>query len=311
LTFRLVTFILFLGTNYIGFAQDSLPHLNRNPVKAMFFQRYLKVNNWMLFLIYGASNKVFHQYKTFISPIQKKGWELTFTDNFDSIDKMKWRLGQPWGYYHDASLHQHHSLKQVWCDSGYLHLGGAFEPQAFIHRDSNIVIPYGIGLINSDISFMQKYGFFEIRCKNPEGPATWPAFWLTGAHRWPPEIDIFEMYGKKTGTRIHKQISSIHYGVSETKSRGTLVRQIRLTKDTDKEFHVYACKWSPYFIKFYTDGILVKKQRINKHLRKFLNDEMVIIINNGFEAKYLKYLPKDFKGNVFMIDWVRAYKKIK
>jgi beta-glucanase (GH16 family) len=307
---RLITCMLLIFTNLNSYAQDTNPNVNKNPVKAMFVQRYLHVNNWVRLLNYGASNKVLRRYKTYVSPRDKKGWQLTFNDDFDSIDINKWRLGQPWGYYHDASLHQHHSVKQVWADSGYLHLGGAYEPKAFVHKDSNIIIPYGIGLINSDISFMQKYGYFEIRCKNPEGPATWPAFWLTGAHRWPPEIDIFEMYGKKNGARIHKQISSIHYGVSETKSRGTLVRQIRLTKDTDKEFHVYGCKWSPYYIRFYTDGVLVKKQRVNKRLRKFMDDEMVIIINNGFEAKYLKYLPKDFKGNVFTVDWVRAYKKI-
>jgi hypothetical protein len=40
-----------------------------------------------------------------------------------------------------------------------------------------------------------------------------------------------------------------------------------------------------------------------------MDDEMVIIINNGFEAKYLKYLPENFKGNAFVVDWVRAYKK--
>jgi hypothetical protein len=40
-----------------------------------------------------------------------------------------------------------------------------------------------------------------------------------------------------------------------------------------------------------------------------MDDEMVIILNNGFEAKYLKYLPNDFKENAFVIDWVRVYKK--
>jgi beta-glucanase (GH16 family) len=118
------------------------------------------------------------------------------------------------------------------------------------------------------------------------------------------------MYGKRTGKGVHRQISSIHYGIRGQRSRGTLVRKIWLPKDTDTSFHVYACLWTPKVIKFYTDGIMVRKQRVNKRLRQWMDDEMVIIINNGFEGEYLKYLPADFKGNAFVVDWVRAYKRM-
>ncbi|NBU03000.1 MAG: glycosyl hydrolase family protein, partial [Bacteroidetes bacterium] len=62
-----------------------------------------------------------------------------------------------------------------------------------------ILIPYSIGLANTFHSKNFTYGFFAIRSKNPSGPATWPAWWLTGRNNWPPEIDIFEMYGGATG----------------------------------------------------------------------------------------------------------------
>ena len=289
-------------------AQDNKSVNTKNPVRSMLIERYFHISSIPLSLNYKLQHNLLKRHLTYVSPKIKKGMVLTFEDDFDSINREKWRLGQPWGYYHDQSLHQYHSEQQIWIKDGNLYLGGAYQPKTFRHKDSDIVIPYAIGLINSDISFMQKYGYFEIRCKNPSGPATWPAFWLTGAHRWPPEIDIFEMYGKSNGKRIHKQISSIHFGVNNTKSRATLVRKIKLTKDTDTAFHVYACNWTENSIKFYTDGVLVRKQRVNKRLRKFMDDEMVIIINNGFEAKYLKYLPKDFTQNRFVIDWVRVYR---
>jgi hypothetical protein len=53
---------------------------------------------------------------------------------------------------------------------------------------------------------------------------------------------------------------------------------------------------------------MVRKHRITKRLRPFMDDEMVIIINNGLEAKYLKYLPQPFTGNVFIVDYVRVYR---
>ncbi len=275
----------------------------------MFIQRYFHLSSAYYSLAYTFRAQWFKRYLHYASPYDKKGWELTFEDNFDSIHKNKWRLGQPWGYFHDGNLNQYHDENNLHIDRGLLYLEGKYAPKTFKHHDTDVVIPYSIGLINSDISFSQKYGYFEIRCKNPKGPATWPAFWLTGAHRWPPEIDIFEMYGKKTGQKVHRQISSIHFGISNTRSRGTLIRKFWLPRDTDSNFHVYACEWSRRKIKFYTDGVLVRTQRLNKKLQKFMDDEMVIIISNGFEAKYLKYLPSDFKGNAFVVDWVRVYKR--
>jgi hypothetical protein len=47
--------------------------------------------------------------------------------------------------------------------------------------------------------------------------------------------------------------------------------------------------------------------RVNAKLRKWLDDEMVVIINNCFEAKYLKYLPEGFQRNEFVVDWVKVY----
>ncbi len=297
--------MIFIFSTLYSVGQDTK---HKNPIRSMLIQRYFHLSSLPLGLNYKLQHSLLKRHLNYVSPKIKPGMVITFEDDFDSINKEKWRLGQPWGYFHDQSLHQYHSEQQVVAKNGFLYLGGAYEPKTFRHKDSDVVIPYAIGLINSDISFMQKYGYFEIRCKNPSGPATWPAFWLTGAHRWPPEIDIFEMYGKTNGKRIHKQISSIHFGVNNTKSRATLVRKIKLTKDTDTAFHVYACKWTSKSIKFYTDGVLVRKQRVNKRLRNYLDDEMVIIINNGFEARYLKYLPKDFRQNRLVVDWVRVYR---
>jgi beta-glucanase (GH16 family) len=69
-----------------------------------------------------------------------------------------------------------------------------------------------------------KYGYFAIRSKNPTGPATWPAFWLTGQKNWPPEIDIFEMYGKSNGEKIHRQTMTVHMGKTETRTKRMVVK---------------------------------------------------------------------------------------
>ncbi|MBC7425611.1 MAG: glycoside hydrolase family 16 protein [Bacteroidia bacterium] len=297
--------ILIISANTVFAQKDSLNE-NKNPVKAVFFYRYLSLRDAAFKFVYNITKS---SKDTFNSSINKKGYTLVFNDDFDSLDHKKWRIGQAWGEYIPGFQHQYFAKNAVQTSNGYLYLNTINESKQFKILDSMVTMPYGVGLINSDMSFMQKYGYFEIRSKNPSGPATWPAFWLTGAHRWPPEIDIFEMYGGKTGKGVHRQTYTVHWGRGGTKSRGYLTKHLNLPHNTDTAFHVYACDWSAKRIKFYTDGKLIRSQRVGKKLRQWLNDEMVVVINNGLEPKYLKNLPADFKSNSFVVDWVRVYKK--
>lgn len=294
-----------MGMNCFAQQQDSLKE-NKRPVKAFFFKDKMSVRNAVLQTGYALNKKTKTAPDT--TPF-RPGWTLTFFDNFDSLDLKKWRRGQAWGEYHPDYLHQYYSSEEIKVKEGYLYLGGSHHPKQFKKGDSLISIPYAVGLINSDISFSQKYGYFEIRSKNPSGPATWPAFWLTGAHRWPPEIDIFEMYGRKGKGSIHNQYATIHWGKDGKRSRGFISKKINLPNNTDTAFHTYGCEWDPHFVKFYTDGKLVRYIRVNKRLRKWLNDEMVIVINNCFDQKYLRYLPAGFQRNEFVVDWVRVYRR--
>jgi hypothetical protein len=48
--------------------------------------------------------------------------------------------------------------------------------------------------------FSQRYGYFEMKAKLPDGPGVWPAFWLVGNSKTnSPEIDVIEYYGAFPG----------------------------------------------------------------------------------------------------------------
>lgn len=59
-------------------------------------------------------------------------------------------------------------------------------------------VKYYTGMIASDQSWAQTYGYFEIVAKIPVGEGHWPAFWMVSeSQQWPPEIDIVEAYGRQ------------------------------------------------------------------------------------------------------------------
>ena len=63
--------------------------------------------------------------------------------------------------------------------------------------------PYNSGLITTQGSFSQQYGYFEITAKLPSGQGLWPAFWMLNAGNggsYVGEIDAFENpQGPNTG----------------------------------------------------------------------------------------------------------------
>lgn len=173
-----------------------------------------------------------------------------------------------------------------------------------------VIIPYSVGVVNTFHSKCFTHGFFAIRSKNPHGPATWPAWWLTGKNNWPPEIDIFEMYGGKSGDGIHTQTMTIHTGKVETHTKQMLMKKIHLTENTDSAFHIYACLWTPRRIEFFTDGARVKSIKLNKWMAQFYQEPMFLVLNNALENRFIPQLIQN--GNQtsdFQVDWVKVYQQ--
>jgi beta-glucanase (GH16 family) len=103
--------------------------------------------------------------------------------------------------------------------------------------------PYLSGLITTQPSFAQTYGYFEMRAELPRGKGLWPAFWmLPQDESWPPEIDVVESIGDP----------SLIYMTAHSKVAKAKAVEARIAPNV---FHAFAVSWDARQLIWYIDGI--------------------------------------------------------
>jgi hypothetical protein len=106
-------------------------------------------------------------------------------------------------------------------------------------------LPYNSGVITTEKSFSQLYGYFDIRAELPTGEGMWPAFWLLPSNlQGTAEIDVMEELGSNPW-QYSATVHSPDNGID-----GTAVP----TTDLSQAFHDYGVYWTPTTISFYFDG---------------------------------------------------------
>ena len=104
---------------------------------------------------------------------------------------------------------------------------------------------YTSGAVSTKVAYT--YGLFEISCRQPLGKGFWPAFWLYGQNRWPPEIDVLE------GDGARPTYSSNNNVVTPT-SGCFMYYYWNTGQDFTQGFHKYSVLWLPDRLIFYLDG---------------------------------------------------------
>jgi beta-glucanase (GH16 family) len=115
---------------------------------------------------------------------------------------------------------------------------------------------YTSGLITTQPSFAQAYGYFEMRARLPRGKGVWPAFWLLPADlSWPPEIDVMESVGDPS------KVYAVYHS-NRAKIEG---REFAVSPD---DFHVYAVSWDKDQIAWFIDGREVRREKTPADMHK-------------------------------------------
>src|SRR4030088_2450973 len=136
---------------------------------------------------------------------------------------------------------------------------------------------YVSGILTTQSSFSQKYGYFEIRSKIPVGTGVWPAFWmLADSGCWPPEIDVVEGRGQRPGDLV----MTTHWRVPETGRVEHCGFDFALA-NAATEFHNYGALWLRDRIIYYIDRQPVSEIKVPRGF----HDPMYMIVNLAMGAK--------------------------
>ena len=197
----------------------------------------------------------------------------TFKDDFDTLSagqnpSLTWRTSMEWGGASAFMLGTSTGGQEVWVDPSFRGLPGSMSSTAlginpFSISDGVLSItanpvtaavqPYvgnanfTAGLLSTENSFSQTYGYFEMKAQLPATKAAWPAFWLLPvSNSIPSELDIMEAHGQNPN-QSHWAANSAGGGMGEWADTANLTTGM----------HSFGAEWTPYWLTFYVDGLQV------------------------------------------------------
>lgn len=136
---------------------------------------------------------------------------------------------------------------------------------------------YVSGILTTQKSFSQKYGYFEIRSKIPFGVGVWPAFWLLANNGgWPPEIDVLEGRGQRPGDVV----MTTHWRIPAT----GFVQRCGFDFSVPNawaDFHDYGVLWQRDRLVYFIDRKPVSDIKVPSSFE----DPMYMIVNLAMGAK--------------------------
>jgi serralysin len=234
------------------------------------------------------------------------GYKLTFDDEFNTLSagtpgtsKVRWETTPSYG---DRSTNGQGFIvddavggSPYAVDHGVLTM--RLRPTTKLQAARGIDQPYTVGYLDTQQSFTQTYGYFEMRAQLPGVQGASSAFWLLPASlAWPPEIDVLEVSGENAS----RLSMTNHTGPTHTDTRD------ENGPDLSVGMHVYGLKWTPTTLTWYLDG----EEQFSAPTGGDEHVPMYMIISAYVHA-HLDWLkppanPRTFSAD-YRIDWVHAY----
>lgn len=230
------------------------------------------------------------------------GWKrfAPLSDEFEgsSLDRTKWWPRNPtWLGRQPALFHP----GNVEVRDGMLHLT--------MRKQEVAEMPRGKGYHTWTSAAVQsrrvvKYGYFEARCRPMRSHGS-SAFWFYRSEkkRW-TEIDVFEIGGGAPGfeTKYHMNLHVFH--TPDEKRHWSTPSVWHAPRPLADGFRVYGLEWDRETIRFWVDGVLVRKVA-NTHWHQALT----LNFDSETMPKWFG-LPRDADlPSTFSVDYIRVWRK--
>lgn len=173
-------------------------------------------------------------------------------------------------------------------------------------------VAFSTGMISTEKSFHQRYGYFEVKAKMHSQVGPHSAFWLlahsVGAVNARPnpsvfgaEIDVFEYHQAEGIDNIYM---TLHWnGYNFTDGSHQSVGKKFQVPGISSGFHLFALEWTPSEYVFYVDGVEMARTSIAlSHIPQFL---LLSIEVNGFGGD--RYRMIDNTPDFLEVDYIKVY----
>lgn len=153
------------------------------------------------------------------------------------------------------------------------------------------------------------YGYFEIRAK-PMNSAGSSAWWFTGSSfdqatdkEARLEIDVFEIGGKAVGKEYSYNMNLHDFKSRNNPKHYSIGGTWKAERPLAGEFRVYGLEWTPELIKYYVDGVLVRRVKNERW-----HGPQYMVFDSETMFDWLG-VPEDTDlPSTFEVDYVRAWK---
>ena len=251
------------------------------------------------------------------------GYELLYRDDFDSFNSAVWSRGleddtpdSDKGLIWNRNTGGAHLLNDNYAgyitdEDSYVEEGSLYlrnQERGYIGTDPEGNFEYTSGWVNSTGKLLfngtQRSVYIELKAQFPIGADVWPAIWLvTDAPHWPPEVDIWEYFGRFFTYRDDVMALRYIYGEwNDKEDNSKEIRPFHATYDASA-WHVYGWEWTSESMKWYLDGELIHTlaKGIDIPEADWPDEDFAVVMNNGIMsvnagagAVYPNYLKIDY-----------------
>ncbi|MDP4879858.1 MAG: family 16 glycosylhydrolase, partial [Opitutales bacterium] len=226
--------------------------------------------------------------------------------NENSLDTDKWHDHNPYWY---GRIPGRFLARHVRVENGKMAITMVKDsslPHEQFYRSHNVYKDYASGSIVSKERI--NYGYFEIRAK-PMASAGSSAWWFTGSSidqatdtHIRLEIDVFEIGGKAKGKELKYNMNLHDFKTAANPKHYSLGGSWVAERPLAGDFRVYGLEWTPETIKYFVDGVLVR--RVN-NTRWHGPQYMVFDSETMFD--WLGVPEESDLPSTFEVDYVRAW----